>query len=138
MYGSPVRIPVPDVDRTDYLLIVGGNPVVSQGSIMTAPGIADRLRAIRARGGKLVVIDPRRTETAALADEHHFVTPGTDAALLLAMAQVLYMLGDIDKAREHKAKVIELAPPENKGSYTNWMEELERKAIEKKEAAGAK
>ncbi len=90
MYGSPVRIPVPDVDRTDYFLIVGGNPVVSQGSIMTAPGIADRLRAIQARGGKVVVIDPRRSETAELADEHHFVTPGTDAALLLAMAHVLF------------------------------------------------
>jgi anaerobic selenocysteine-containing dehydrogenase len=90
MYGSPVRIPVPDVDRTAYWLIVGANPVVSQGSILTAPGIADRLRGIRARGGKVVVIDPRRSETAELADEHHFVTPGTDAALLLAMAHVLF------------------------------------------------
>ncbi|MFO1200665.1 MAG: molybdopterin-dependent oxidoreductase [Burkholderiaceae bacterium] len=89
MYGSPVRIAVPDVDRTDHLLIVGANPAVSQGSAMTAPGIRERLRAIRARGGKVVVIDPRRTETAALADEHHFVRPGTDAALLLAMVNAL-------------------------------------------------
>ncbi len=110
MYGSPVRIPVPDVDRTDYFLIVGGNPVVSQGSIMTAPGIAERLRAIQARGGKVVVIDPRRSETAALADEHHFVTPGTDAALLLAMAHVLFAEGlvRLRSAEGHVAGLAEL------------------------------
>jgi anaerobic selenocysteine-containing dehydrogenase len=110
MYGSPVRIPVPDVDRTDYFLIVGGNPVVSQGSIMTAPGIADRLRAIKARGGRVVVIDPRRSETAELADEHHFVTPGTDAALLLAMCHVLFDEGlvRLRSAEGHVAGLAEL------------------------------
>jgi anaerobic selenocysteine-containing dehydrogenase len=90
MFGSPLRIPVPDVDLTAYFLALGANPVVSQGSAMTAPGIAERLQAVRARGGKLVVIDPRRSETAALADEHHFIRPGTDAALLLAMIAVLF------------------------------------------------
>ncbi len=90
MYGGPVRIPVPDVDRTHYWLIVGANPVVSQGSIMTAPGIKERSEALRARGGKLVVIDPRRSETAELADEHHFIVPGADAAFLLAMIDTLF------------------------------------------------
>jgi anaerobic selenocysteine-containing dehydrogenase len=110
MYGSPVRIPVPDVDRTAYLLIVGANPVVSQGSILTAPGIADRLRAIQARGGKLVVIDPRRSETAELADEHHFVRPGSDAALLLAMLHVLFdeQLVRLRSAEGHVAGLAEL------------------------------
>ena len=93
MFGSPIRIPVPDIDRTQYLLMLGANPAVSQGSIMTAPGIVERIAAIRARGGKVVVIDPRRSETARLADEHHFIRPGTDAALLLAMIQVLFAEG---------------------------------------------
>jgi anaerobic selenocysteine-containing dehydrogenase len=78
------------VDRTDFLLVVGANPLVSNGSLMTAPGIRDRLAALRARGGRLVVVDPRRSETARRADEHHFVVPGSDAALLLAMVHVLF------------------------------------------------
>ncbi len=69
---------VPDLDRTQHLLIVGANPVVSGGSLMTAPRVGARLRAIRERGGKVVVIDPRRTETAQLADEHRFIVPGRD------------------------------------------------------------
>jgi hypothetical protein len=84
---------VPDLDRTDRLLILGANPVVSNGSLMTAPDVKARLKAIRARGGKVIVIDPRRTETAALADEHHAIRPGGDAALLLAMAHVLFAEG---------------------------------------------
>jgi anaerobic selenocysteine-containing dehydrogenase len=95
MFGSPVRIPVPDIDRTAHLLIIGANPAVTQGSIMTAPGIVDRIAAVRRRGGKVIVIDPRRTETAALADEHHFIRPGTDAALLLAMIHVLFAEGQV-------------------------------------------
>ena len=66
MFGHQLLLPVPDVDRTDFLLILGGNPVVSNGSLMTAPGIEKRLKAIKARGGKVVVIDPRRTETAEI------------------------------------------------------------------------
>ncbi|MBK7078853.1 MAG: molybdopterin-dependent oxidoreductase [Myxococcales bacterium] len=93
MFGGGLAIPVPDLDRTDRLLILGANPVVSNGSLMTAPDVKARLKAIRARGGKLIVIDPRRTETAALADEHHAIRPGGDAALLLAMAQVLFAEG---------------------------------------------
>ena len=93
MFGGGLTIPVPDLDRTDRLLILGANPVVSNGSLMTAPDVKARLKAIRARGGKVVVIDPRRTETAALADEHHAIRPGGDAALLLAMAHVLFAEG---------------------------------------------
>ncbi|MBK9035312.1 MAG: molybdopterin-dependent oxidoreductase [Myxococcales bacterium] len=89
MFGGGLAIPVPDLDRTDRLLILGANPVVSNGSLMTAPDVKARLKAIRARGGKIIVIDPRRTETAALADEHHAIRPGGDAALLLAMVHVL-------------------------------------------------
>ena len=89
MYGHQFLIPIPDIDRTDYFLILGGNPVASNGSLMTAPGVARRMADIRKRGGKVVVIDPRRTETAAAADEHHFIRPATDAALLMAMLNTL-------------------------------------------------
>ena len=89
MYGSGFFVPVPDVDRTDYMLIVGANPVISNGSLMTAPGITQRLRNVRQRGGRVVVIDPRRTETARLADHHHFIRPGTDALLIAALIQCL-------------------------------------------------
>jgi anaerobic selenocysteine-containing dehydrogenase len=90
LYGHQLFIPVPDIDRTSYLLMLGANPLASNGSIMTAPGFARRLKEVRARDGRVVVIDPRRTETAAAADEHHFIRPGTDAAFLLALVhQVL-------------------------------------------------
>ena len=95
MFGGGLTIPVPDLDRTDRLLILGANPAVSNGSLMTAPDVKARLKALRARGGKLVVIDPRRTETAALADEHHAIRPGGDAALLLAMVHVLFADGAV-------------------------------------------
>ncbi len=88
--GHQLLMPVPDLDRTRHLLILGGNPLASNGSIMTAPGMKRRLEELRARGGKLVVIDPRRTETAEVADEHHFVRPGTDALLLLAMIDAIF------------------------------------------------
>ena len=90
LYGHPLLLPVPDLDRTDHWLILGGNPLVSNGSLMTAPDVAKRLQAIQARGGKVVVVDPRRSETAAKADAHHFIRPGTDVFLLLAMTQVLF------------------------------------------------
>lgn len=85
LYGNQALLPVPDIERTDHLVIMGANPVISNGSVMTAPDAKRRLESIRARGGKLVVIDPRRTETAALADQHYFIRPGTDALLLLAV-----------------------------------------------------
>ncbi|HEY2745887.1 MAG TPA: molybdopterin-dependent oxidoreductase [Polyangia bacterium] len=90
MFGHQLLLPIPDVDRTAFFLVLGANPLVSNGSLMTAPGIARRLEALRARGGRLVVVDPRRTETAAIADEHLFIRPGGDAYLLLALLHVLF------------------------------------------------
>jgi anaerobic selenocysteine-containing dehydrogenase len=90
MFGSPTLLPVPDIDRTDHLIVVGANPWVSNGSLATAPDFRGRLEAISARGGRVVVVDPRRTETAKGADEHVFIRPGTDALFLLAMAQTLF------------------------------------------------
>ena len=95
LYGHQLMIPVPDIDRTQFFLVIGGNPVVSNGSLMTAPDVTRRLKDLRARGGRLVVVDPRRTETAELADTHLFVTPGSDALMLLSMLQVLFAEGRI-------------------------------------------
>ncbi|WP_431952938.1 molybdopterin-dependent oxidoreductase [Nocardia lijiangensis] len=92
LYGHQLLLPEPDLDRTSFLLMFGANPVASNGSMMTAPGMSRRLREIRERGGRVIVVDPRRTETAAVADEHVFIRPGTDAAVLLAMLNVI--LGD--------------------------------------------
>ncbi len=96
MFGTGTTVAVPDLDRTDYLLMLGANPLASNGSLMTAPDARGRLRALRARGGKLVVIDPRRTRTAREADEHHFIRPGTDALLLFAIVHVLFEEGLAD------------------------------------------
>ncbi|MGC5009462.1 molybdopterin-dependent oxidoreductase [Streptosporangium sp. DT93] len=89
MLGDPMAIPVPDLDRTDYLLMLGANPLESNGSLCTAPDFPGRLKALRARGGRLVVVDPRRTRTAALGDEHLFIRPGTDAYLLFGIVHTL-------------------------------------------------
>ena len=90
MFGHPMLMPIPDIDFTDFMLIIGGNPIASNGSIMSVPDVANRLKAIQKRGGKVVVIDPRFTETAAKADQHFFIRPGTDAFLLLAIIQTLF------------------------------------------------
>ena len=90
MFGHQLLLPVPDVDRTDFLLILGANPLASNGSLMTAPGIERRLKVIKARGGRIVLVDPRRTETAALADLHLPIRPGGDALLLAAMLNTLF------------------------------------------------
>jgi anaerobic selenocysteine-containing dehydrogenase len=89
MFGHQLLLPVPDVDHTDFLLILGANPLASNGSLMTAPGIEKRLKAIKARGGRIVLVDPRRTETAALADLHLPIRPGGDAPLLAAIVHTL-------------------------------------------------
>jgi anaerobic selenocysteine-containing dehydrogenase len=99
LYGSSLVTPVPDIDRTHYFLCVGANPAVSNGSLMTAPDVRRRLRAIRERGGRVVVVDPRRTETAREADQWVPIRPGGDAALLLAMTQTLVADGRVDEAR---------------------------------------
>ena len=93
MFGHFALIPVRDVDRTDFFLIIGANPVVSNGSLMSAPDMRRRLDGIRARAGRVVVVDPRRTETAAAADEHLAIRPGADAFLLAAMLQVILSEG---------------------------------------------
>jgi anaerobic selenocysteine-containing dehydrogenase len=119
MFGHQLLIPIPDLDRTDFFLVLGANPAVSNGSLMSAPDAAGRIKAIRRRGGIVVVIDPRRTETAALADRHHFIRPGTDALLLMALLHVVFAEGldrpgrlagfteGVDAAR---AAVAELSP----------------------------
>ena len=89
MFGNALLLPVPDIDRTDFFLVMGANPVVSNGSLMSAPNITKRIKDIQKRGGKVVVIDPMHTRTAALADEHHFIRPGSDVFLLLAMLNVI-------------------------------------------------
>ena len=120
MFGGALSIPVPDVDRTDHMLILGANPLASNGSLMTAPDMRGRIRRIRERGGKVVVVDPRRSRTAEHADEHHFIRPGTDAFLLFALTHVLFeegltelgrladMTDGVDRVRELAAEL----PPE--------------------------
>ncbi|HEY1527338.1 MAG TPA: molybdopterin-dependent oxidoreductase [Candidatus Angelobacter sp.] len=90
MFGDFLSIPVPDIERTDFLLMLGANPMVSNGSLWTVPNFRDKAKALRARGGKLVVVDPRRTETAKVADEHIFIRPSGDVFLLLGMVHTLF------------------------------------------------
>jgi len=113
LYGSSLVLPIPDLDRTHYLLCVGANPVVSNGSAMTAPNVRARMRGIRERGGKVVMIDPRRTESAREADEHVPVRPGSDAGLLLAMSALLVREG--------------LAPLERIRTQVSGWDEIERR-----------
>jgi anaerobic selenocysteine-containing dehydrogenase len=99
LYGHWMSVPVPDLPRTDWLLVLGANPVASNGSMWTVPDFKGKARALQARGGKLIVIDPRRTETAALANEHHFIRPGSDVFLLLGMVHSLFAQGLINTSR---------------------------------------
>ena len=110
MFGTGAHLPVPDLDRTDHLVILGANPYASNGSLMTAPDMPGRLRAIRKRGGKVVVVDPRRTQTAKHADEHLFIRPGGDAFLLAAMAHTLFdeNLVDLGRLAPHVSGVDEV------------------------------
>ncbi|WP_395576224.1 molybdopterin oxidoreductase family protein [Streptomyces sp. BK79] len=111
LFGDANAIPVPDLDRTDHLLLIGANPLESNGSLCTAPDFPGRLKALKARGGTLTVIDPRRTRTAKLADRHVAIRPGTDALLLAAMAHVLFEEGlvDLGALAPHVEGVEELA-----------------------------
>ncbi|MGD8825772.1 MAG: molybdopterin oxidoreductase family protein [Myxococcales bacterium] len=125
MYGHQLLFPVPDVDRTDFMMLVGANPLASNGSIMAAPGIKKRLEAISGRGGKVVVVDPRRCETARIADEHVFVRPGTDALFLLGMLHELCKesidLGRLSPFVENADRVLKIAqqyPPERSETVT--------------------
>ena len=107
MFGNFALFPIPDVDRTQHMLVFGANPAVSNGSLMTAPGARHRLKAITERGGKVVVIDPRRTETVKHASEHVAVRPGGDPFLLLGMLHVVFAEG-LDRAPEYVDGVAEL------------------------------
>ncbi|MCU0326262.1 MAG: molybdopterin-dependent oxidoreductase, partial [Spirosomaceae bacterium] len=111
MFGHPMLLPVPDIDHTDFMLIIGGNPIASNGSMMTVPDVANRLKAIQKRGGKFVVIDPRRTETAEKADEHFFINPSSDVYLLLAMIHTIF--------NENLVKIVRLA------AFTDGIEQIE-------------
>lgn len=119
LYGRGNILPIPDIDRCDYFLCLGANPVISQGSLMSAPGVKKRLQGIKDRGGKLVVIDPRRSETAAIADESHAIVPGTDVYLLLAMVHVImdeglvklgHLAGNIDGLDSLAQLVLDYTP----------------------------
>ncbi len=99
MFGHQLLLPVPDLDRTQFLLMLGANPLASNGSLMTAPGVRRRLLELRRRGGRLVVVDPRRTETAAIADLHLFIRPGCDALFLMALLRTLFEEGLVRPGR---------------------------------------
>ncbi|MFE0173944.1 molybdopterin-dependent oxidoreductase [Streptomyces sp. NPDC059002] len=110
LFGDALAIPVPDLDRTDHLLLLGANPLESNGSLCTAPDFPGRLKALRERGGTLTVVDPRRTRTARIADRHLAIRPGTDALLLAAITQVLFdgKLTDLGALTDHVQDVDEL------------------------------
>ncbi|MGH8418758.1 MAG: molybdopterin oxidoreductase family protein [Pseudomonas sp.] len=117
MYGHGLLLPIADIDHTDFMLILGGNPLASNGSIMTVPDVEKRLKAIQARGGKVVVVDPRRSETAAIANKHVFIRPGGDAALLLGLLHTLFAEGltrdshlPVDGLEEVRAAIAHMNP----------------------------
>lgn len=99
LYGHQLLLPVPDIDRTQHFLLLGGNPLVSNGSMMTAPGMRQRLTDLQKRGGEFVLVDPRRTESAQRADRHHFIVPGTDGLLLAALIHRVFTSGAVRKGR---------------------------------------
>ena len=119
MFGHGLMIPIPDIDNTDYMLILGANPAASNGSLMTAPDVKNRLKAITKRGGKVVLVDPRRTESAKLSTDHHFIRPGTDVFLLAAILNSLFKNNSVNPGRlssftkgvdQLKAAVAEFTP----------------------------
>ncbi|HYV09950.1 MAG TPA: molybdopterin oxidoreductase family protein [Pyrinomonadaceae bacterium] len=123
MFGHQLLVPIPDVDRTKFFLILGANPAVSNGSMMTAPGMNRRLEEIRKRGGKVVLIDPRHNETARFADRHIFIRPGTDVLLLLALLHVVFeekltKSSPFTKGVETVASLVAEFPPERVAEIT--------------------
>jgi len=142
MFGHQLLFPVPDVDRTDFMMILGANPLASNGSIMAGPGIKKRLEGIGKRGGKVVVVDPRRTETARVADEHVFIQPGTDALLLLGLLHEICAagtdLGRLSGSVENLDRIIEISkgyPPTRTEAVTGIpAETVKRLARELREA----
>lgn len=112
VYGHTALYPVPDIDRTNYMVIVGGNPLASNGSMWTVPDVRGRIKALQKRGGKLVVVDPRKTETAKAADQHHFIRPSTDTSLFLGLLLALDEAGLVNPRR--------LAPMLDEGWDKAW------------------
>jgi anaerobic selenocysteine-containing dehydrogenase len=119
MFGHWLSIPLPDIERCDYLLILGANPMVSNGSLWTVPDYRGKAKALRARGGRIVVVDPRRSETAAAADEHLPIRPGGDALLLAGIAHTLFdeglvtlgrLEGHVNGLDDARAAVLPFAP----------------------------
>ncbi len=128
MLGHPLLIPIPDIDRTQFMLILGANPLASNGSLMTAAGVKRRLENIKKRGGKIVLVDPRRNETASVANEHHFIRPGTDVFLLLAMLEVIFaenlvkleQLADFTDGLEVLREAVREFTPERVSARIGW------------------
>src|ERR1043165_2127935 len=126
MFGHQLLLPIPDIDRTKFFLVLGANPAVSNGSMMTAPGMGRRMEELRRRGGKVILIDPRQNETARLVDQHLFIRPGTDVLLLLALLHVVFDEGlvrpgpleSFPKGLETIANLVKEFPPESVASIT--------------------
>ena len=112
MIGDPWMFPIPDIQRTEFFVCMGGNPLVSQGSLMSGPNAKKRLKAITDAGGRVVTIDPRRTETAEISTDHLFIKPGSDAYFLLSVCQVLFAEG--------------LVAPGRLADFTEGMDQIER------------
>ncbi|MFN8606952.1 MAG: molybdopterin oxidoreductase family protein [Vulcanimicrobiota bacterium] len=143
MFGDPMSIPVPDLERTRFLLILGANPLVSNGSLLTAPDMKRRLKQIQQRDGKVVVLDPRRTLTARLADEHHFIRPGADSYFLLALLHTLHEQGWVRpgphyQGAEQVAELVRTTTPESMSPHCGLAPEtIRRLASELAAAPGA-
>ncbi len=119
MFGDWLSLPVPDIERTEFLMILGANPMVSNGSLWTVPNFRDKAKALRARGGKIVVVDPRRTETAKSADQHVFIRPGADVFFLLGLVHTLFeenlvklgrLLAHVNGVEQVKSAVANFSP----------------------------
>jgi anaerobic selenocysteine-containing dehydrogenase len=145
MFGHQLLLPVPDLERTRFFLMLGANPAVSNGSMMTAPGMSRRLQEIRERGGKVVLVDPRFNETARYVDQHLFIRPGTDVLLLLALLQVVFAeglvrldrLGSFTRGVETVADLVAQFPPERVGEITGIEPEQIRRLAREFAAAEA-
>ena len=143
MYGHQLLLPIPDIDRTSYFLVFGANPMASNGSLMTVPDFPGRLRALKRRGGRMVVLDPRRTETAKVATAHHFVRPGSDAWVVLAMLHTLFAEGltrpaaYVDGLEAVEAAVADLTPERAERASGLPAETIRQLARELAEADGA-
>ncbi|TGM60347.1 molybdopterin-dependent oxidoreductase [Leptospira vanthielii] len=134
MFGHQLLVPIPDIDHTDFFLILGGNPFASNGSLMSVPDVKKRLKAIQERGGKYVVVDPRKSETADHADEHLFIKPGTDAYLLLAILHVLFekqLTKPNDLIRKEDLQTIETVTKEYSPERVSQITGVSKETIEK-------